>query len=117
MPRISTKDLNEAVDAKYEPFIIEVDDQDLILTPVLRLPREKREELSAFQKQSEAAQEGDSEIDPEQFYSDFLSHIANDKDLLAKFLAEVDGDLATLQYVVSEYSKVNQVGEASPSAS
>lgn len=142
MPTIDMKEVNAAADAEYEPCIIRgVPGGDVTLLPVTRLSTEKREALFALDdapkpakkaaasksgsptKRAAAKKAADSAGRAAEAASTIgsleklLQIVAATDDEGKRLLDHLNGDVARLSFIVKEWQKATQPGEAEPSPS
>ncbi|WP_326554675.1 phage tail assembly protein [Micromonospora sp. NBC_01813] len=101
-------DIRAAAEAKYGSLPIEVGDTTVVLLNALRLPKAKRDKISALQDDLKA--EG---ADQEAIMRELIRLAANTKaggELLIKGIGD---DLTVLAETLAEYGKKTRVGEAS----
>ncbi|MGW6600606.1 phage tail assembly protein [Streptomyces sp. NPDC055036] len=111
MASFSLDQIRAAADAKYGSTEIEIDEKTTVaLLNPLRLPKAKRDELSAIQDRMDA--EG---ADQETLLSEAIILVADHPEKGEALLKAVNGDLALLAQVFETYGKGAQVGEASAS--
>lgn len=114
MASYSLDDIRAAADAKYSSTDITVDEKTTVhLLNPLRLPKEKRTELSGLQDKLD---DGGESVDQEQLLSDAIRLVADHPKKAEALLSAVNGDLAVLAQIFETYGKGAQVGEASASA-
>lgn len=112
--------LREQIETKYGPFILEgfPDGGPIHLLPVLRLPRDQREQFS--QKASELGgqenQSGDlnSSVDT---IVDLLGLVCQEPKDIARIKKAVGDDGQMMLEIWSQYQEVTKLGNASPSES
>lgn len=110
----------KVVEEKYAPVRIQLDEEGkevLELIPALRLPKEKREQLSKLQASREKHGEGDVTTldDLIGFLQEYVRVIGSDKRMVDKLLKTVGDDAAILSEIISDYSGDTEAGEASTS--
>lgn len=111
MATFSLDDIRKAADAKYGSTDIELGDgQTLVLVNPLRLPKHKRDALTAVQERGEA-----DGIDQGDMMREAIRIVAERADLAQKFIDIAGDDLGLLATVFSTYTEGAQVGEASAS--
>lgn len=117
--KFSLDDIKAAADKKYGSLIITLaDGSDLELKNVLRLKKDKRDQVQALQ--ARLAEEDDEEKDAEDQFevlTDMLRAVATEPKLVDQFLNDIDNDLGVVATVFNEYVEGTQVGEASGSQS
>lgn len=129
MASIAFNDLLHAVEEKYEPLELTLPEGKVVrLLPILRLSDEAKDRLVAHQgskvEADKAVEAGeDSDFDMADYLTGFIRIVADPKaddpdvlfDTVQPTGVKVGRDLATLSEIVSEYSRLTQPGEASPS--
>lgn len=111
MATFSLDDIRAAAEAKYGSTDIDLGGGDVLsLVNPLRLPKEKRERLSAIQKDAneDGADQGD-------VMREAIRIVASRPDMAERFIAIVGDDLGMLATVFTTYTEGAQVGEASAS--
>jgi Mycobacteriophage tail assembly protein len=113
MSTFTLDDIRAAADARYGSLDIPLSDglTARLLNP-LRLPKEKRDELSAMQDKME-----EKGSDQEQILADVVRLVAENDAQAEALLSQVGGDLAMLAVIFERYSEGVQVGEAEASQS
>ena len=100
-------EIREAVESKYQTLDIEVGGRTVVLLNPIRLPKNKRDQLAAIQK--EIGDEGADTLDcMKRMLKTVIEKPADAKVLLD----QLGDDLAMYAEVVSQYGKRTQVGEA-----
>ncbi|MFE5663405.1 phage tail assembly protein [Streptomyces niveus] len=111
MASYSLDDIRAAADAKYGSTDIALNEKTTVhLLNPLRLPKEKREELTGLQ--DELDKEG---ADQEELLSRAILLVADHPKKGEELLKAVNGDLAVLAQIFETYGKGTQAGEASAS--
>ena len=111
MATFSLDDIRAAAEAKYGSTDIDLGDgQTLVLVNPLRLPKEKRDALSAIQDTAE-----DDGVDQGDVMRDAIRIVAQSQSMAEKFIGIAGDDLALLATVFATYTEGAQVGEASAS--
>jgi hypothetical protein len=109
MASYTLDDIRAAAEAKYGATEIETSNGPCRLINALRLPKKKREELTAIQER----------IDNGEDHADVLEHalklVAENPTQARNLLKDIDGDLAVLVEVFNAYTEGTQAGEASAS--
>lgn len=113
----SLDDIREAADKKYGSTFITVAGEDVELVNVLRLSKDKRNELSAIQESADKAEEGGEDVDIEEVLAKSLRLVAKSSAQADRLINAIDGDLALLSQVFEVYSSETNLGEASGSES
>lgn len=110
MANFTLDDIRAAAEAKYGSTNIDLGNGDtLSLVNPLRLPKDKRDRLTAIQKEIDGGKDqGDA-------MKDALRIVADSQEKCERFLAIVGDDLAMLATVFSAYVSGSQLGEASAS--
>lgn len=111
MATFTLDDIRAAAEAKYGSTDIDLGNGDVLsLVNPLRLPKEKRDRLSAIQEsaEEEGADQGD-------VMREAIRIVASDQNKAEHFLSLVGDDLAVLATVFSTYTEGTQMGEASAS--
>ncbi|ATI18880.1 tail assembly chaperone [Streptomyces phage SqueakyClean] len=104
--------IRAAADAKYGSTDIELNEKTTVhLLNPLRLPKEKRAELSSLQEEME--KDG---ADQEELLAKAIVLVADHPKKGEELIKAVNGDLALLAEIFETYGKGAQVGEASASA-
>lgn len=108
-------DIRAAAEAKYGSTDIKLSDGRTcrLLNP-LRLPKDKRDELMKLQDRMDV-EEGEEAPDQEDVFSDAIRLVAEHPWQADQLLTDLNGDLALLAIVFSNYTEGSQVGEASAS--
>lgn len=109
----SLDDIRAAADKKYASTFIEVGDTEIELVNILRLPKEKRDELFSIQKESDEGEDNDVEA----ALTRSLYLVAKEEGGAKLLLDAIGGDLAVLSQVFETYSGETELGEASGSES
>lgn len=108
MANFTLDDIRAAAEAKYGSTEITLNDGFVaVLVNPLRLPKEKREQLSQIQS--------DESVDQEDMLSNAVRLVAEKPVQAERLLEEVAGDLTVLAQIFESYTKSVQVGEASAS--
>lgn len=107
---ISLDSARERVEEKYASVFIPVGNTEAEMVSPVRLPKEKRAKLADMQ---DALREDDA--DQVAVLEDIFRLVTKTKGQADSLLKAIDGDLALLIEVFTEYSEASQVGEASPS--
>lgn len=111
MSNIFTLDsLREEIEAQYAPVVLEVGDQEVTLTNLMRLPKKKR--ITVMDKVS-LLNADDDEKDMEHIALEILLEVADKPALLKKGLGD---DLALTMKIVTIWMESTQVGEAESSS-
>lgn len=105
-------DIRAAAHAKYGSLPIEVGTRKVELLNPLRLPKEKREELSKFQERLDA-----EDTDQLDVLRDMVRCAADSPAGAEALIKAVGDDLSVLAEIFSEYGKGTSLGEASDSHS
>lgn len=116
---ITLDSIRAAAEAKYGSYDIALtDDTTVNLLNPLRLPKERRDELTALQKELTEASEAEDAASVDQFaiFARMVNTVAKSPAQAEALLAAIDGDLAVLAEIVRGYGKSTQQGEASASA-
>lgn len=111
MASFSLDDIRAAAEARYGSTDIELGDTTVRLLNPLRLPKQKRDDLSALQDKLSA-----DGADQEALMSEAIRLVADADKAADQLLGAVGGDLAVLAEIFDRYGKGTQVGEASASA-
>jgi hypothetical protein len=116
---VSLNDINEEVDEKYAPFVVEgVDGGDVVLRNAIRLTDNERHQLfeldSALKKAKEA---GTATMDSALEHATSMLKIVGVGDGGERLVAALEGDPAKLLHVMRLYTGATQPGEASRSES
>ena len=111
MATFTLDDIRDAAEKKYGSTDIDLGDGRVLSLPnPLRLPKDKRDALSAIQ--DKADEDG---ADQGETMRSAIRIVAADAVLCEEFLRLVGDDLALLATVFSTYTSGSQVGEASAS--
>ncbi|MGI5530153.1 phage tail assembly protein [Streptomyces syringium] len=110
MASYSLDDIRAAAEARYGSTDITLGDETVRLLNPLRLPKEKRLELSALQDRM-----GDEDADQEALLSEAIRLVADTPQSADRLLTAVNGDLGVLAELFERYGRGTQVGEASAS--
>ncbi|MFF3006355.1 phage tail assembly protein [Kitasatospora sp. NPDC057940] len=110
MAQYSLDDIRAAAESKYGSTDITIGEDVVRLLNPLRLPKAKREELTALQDRL-----GEDDADQEELLSHAIKLVAEHAAQAKKLLTAVSGDLAVLAEIFDRYAKGAQVGEASAS--
>lgn len=103
MPKITLADIQEAADKKYGPLVIEgIEGGDVTLVNPLRLPKKKRQAMTALDG-------SDGDVDDKLVEIVRLAASKGDADRLLKAVGD---DLAALAEIMADYMGAAQVGEA-----
>jgi hypothetical protein len=109
MATFTLDDIRSAAEAKYGSTDIDLGNGDVLsLVNPLRLPKDKRDALTAIQESADERDNGD-------VMRDAIRLVASNEAQAERFLAIVGEDLAMLATVFSAYTEGSQVGEASAS--
>jgi hypothetical protein len=111
MAAFSLDDIRAAAERKYGSTDIAFGEDTVRLLNPLRLPKQKRTDLSALQ--DKLSEDG---ADQEALMSEAIRLVAESDKAAGKLLDAVNGDLAVLAEIFDRYGKGTQVGEASASA-
>lgn len=111
MKTITLDSIREAVEAKYASYDVEYAEGKVVrLLNAIRIDKDKRDKLLDLQR---ALKEDGA--DQAALLADCLRAVADNKARADELIKAVNGDLAILMELFSEYSKATQVGEASAS--
>ena len=113
MGNIFTLDsLREEIERQYAPVVLEVGDQDVTLTNLMRLPKKKRDLVMA--KVELLNTDDDVDEDQDQIALDIILAVSDKPVLLKKALGD---DLALIMKIVTVWMESTQTGEAESSSS
>lgn len=102
MPKITLADIQKAADKKYGPLVIAgIEGGDITLVNPLRLPKEKRDAMTAL----DDVEDVDAKLRT-------LVELAASPEDAKRLLDAVGDDLAVLAELVGDYTGTAQVGEA-----
>ena len=113
--KITLDSIRASIEKKYAAF--ELEDIGLSLTNPLRLPKDDRAELLAFESQLDEVDDPEEQI---ALIGQLVTLVAKDKGKARSFLKSLEGDDdadVILLEIVSQYMEAQEVGEASPSES
>lgn len=109
--KFTLDDIKAAAEAKYGSTDLELSDgTEVVLLNPLRLPKQKRDELTKIGELLE-----DDDADQAEIFANALRLAAKSKSAVEKLIEEVDGDLAVLAQIFEAYTGATQSGEASAS--
>lgn len=112
MPKINLSDIQSAANTQFSDFEVTLPGGETIaFSPVLRLPKAKRIELSAALDMSARAEE--AETDVYDLYHDAFRITARTPGDFKKLTEAVGDDPAVWQELFKAFSEETQVGEAS----
>lgn len=135
---IALTDILAAADQKYGSYFIDLPSgETLRLRPVLRLPDEDKDKLTALQQRRDDAAEAEKAeveaetaddapaFDTQAYLREFITIVAKEAALVDELFAlpvpssglTVGTDPAVLLEIVNDYSEATQPGEAKPSES
>lgn len=107
MSSFSLDDIRSAAEAKYGNTDITFGNDTLVMLNPLRLPKEKRTELTKIQESASA-----DDADQAEVLADAIRLVATNQAVANRFIKAVDGDLTVLSEVFSRYTEKDQAGEA-----
>ncbi|QXE37120.1 hypothetical protein KQY30_25780 [Streptomyces sp. GMY02] len=111
MASYSLDEIRAAAEARYGSTDIVLGASTVRLLNPLRLPKQKRDDLTDLQDKLSA-----EDADQEALMSEAIRLVADSGKAADKLLSAVSGDLAVLAEIFDRYGKGTQVGEASASA-
>lgn len=106
MASITLDDIRAGADAKYAAFDIELPDRTVTLLNPLRMSKAERKHLTELLNGLSESEDQEGAID------EVILAVADSKENGDALLAALGDDLAKKMWVIEEYSKGAQVGEA-----
>lgn len=111
MNEFTLDDLNNALQAKYKPFIFKAGRNKFVLKQILSLPKEHRESVRALLENLDANKDKMAEDDVLGTLKAVLDYVVDDG-LSEKLVEMLDNDLVKISILFEAWTESSQVGEA-----
>ena len=118
MSEFTLADIKAAAEAKFGATTIALSETESVeLVNAIRLPKEKRKQLTEIQSKISSKEEGAEDRDIVDLFEALIRLVAKTPAEGEKLVEACEHDAAYLNEAVSRWAKGTQVGEASPSES